>query len=422
MKSLLFKPKKKTLLLSLLLIINDSFFANNLSDAQTTAYSSPSEVINSPQKEINKSYKEFDTNLDKLIQNIEKFSEKKISAKQVTVNDQLASLYRLKKTINDVKPDDQSFLVKGELNKMLEVIKHIEEGLNILKKSGMNEASLYKIQELQEIKGRKSSEEKIAYLLEFLQKENNQLWKSLDQINQSFNWSFSQLINILLGILVFVLSLLLAYSRFNQFSETKQSKNSDENANNLDDLISRLSEDITNKIKNEQTSGQLSSNNSEETKENLQLENLNLIKEKIQELEVIAEQLPENIKILSKDIFIPMYEDLVNFYNKNDDIEKYKPIRISQIVNNVAQSSPRFERGDNGSYLMIKIKTDYYLAPVSAYAFNQHSKTSFEYVFICFPTDQEWSSFKRFKLLKPASVFPSGTQWQLKEKGVIQFE
>jgi hypothetical protein len=73
---------------------------------------------------------------------------------------------------------------------------------------------------------------------------------------------------------------------------------------------------------------------------------------------------------------------------------------------------------------MVEIKTDYYLIPIpdSKLVVNQYNKKTFEEVFICFPTDREWSSSKRFKLLKPASVFPNGTQWQLKEKGVIQFE
>jgi hypothetical protein len=437
MKSLLFKPKKKILLLSLLLIINDSFFANNLSNAETTSYSYPSEVINSPQKEINESYREFDTNLDQLIENIEKLSKKQIPAKQIKVDAQLVSLEQLRKTINDVKPADQSSSVEDELKKMLRVITGIEERLNVLQESGITEASLYKIQKLQGIKGIKSSEEKIAYLLEFLQKENNQLQKSLDQINQNFNWSFLQLINILLGVLIFALILLLAYSRFNQFSETKKIDNNDNNLNNL--IL--LSEEI-NKIKNEQTSDKLSSNDPEETKEILQLENsnlinlLNLIEENIQklikeniqkeikEIEVIAEQSPENIKILSKDIFIPMYEDLVNLYNRNGHIEGYESTRLSQILNNVTRSSPRFEPANNGLYLMVKIKTDYYLIPISdsKLVVNQYNKKTFEDVFICFPTDREWLSSKRFKLLKPALVLRDGDRWQLKEKGVIQFE
>jgi hypothetical protein len=441
MKLLNVNPKlqrKPVILLSFMLFWIHIFVSHPLTYAKITKPESDSSLTKDSQQQINQSYRVFNNDLNQLSQEIEQVSKEQKSAQSIRVSRQLQSLNNLQESIKNWQPINQSFLVENELNRMIKGIDNIQFVLEIIDNEGITTNSLYQIQRKVGIRGQGNLEQQFNNLLTYLDEENKKITISLDEINKNSN-TFDTF-KIIIILLIIIITLVVFWFIYQLRTKPKYLPSSSEsNQKNLEKLLSEMvKQEIDQKKLSLPKDNPLLLENSEEIKELVHKIVAELVEQQPkQELPENKETPSENLPLASSsenlvnpeqstpinsDRFIPLYEAMVNDYN-NNNFESYQRIRVSQILDqtfHIGQILPRFQPANNGLYCIIKIKIECYLIPIPNVIINQHNQKSFTNVFDCFSADFHHN--QRFNLLKPAIVIKNGEQWELKEKGVLQFE
>ena len=236
-----------------------------------------------------------------------------------------------------------------------------------------------------------------------------------DNINQIKIWVFlSYFISLLaLGISIYLLSW-----KNNQ----KDSKQAESELNQLKQLPSRLTkvqnelEQLKNELNQLRSQPQMEVGNQENFP--TEIEN---IKYQIKQIEEKINFINEKIK-LTKNTLVEIYNHEPNrllpyiIEVEESEITIYQR-RTASNVSPVLIKSKR----NKGIYWIIEIQETLYLVPKAKLKVNEFVLITIEYLFDC-QNYQEGDS-ENFTLDKPAEVVSSGGEsWELKEKGILQFE
>ncbi|WP_013325747.1 hypothetical protein [Gloeothece verrucosa] len=389
-------------------------------------------------EQLNISYSAFERSLNKFIDDLDKVNRKELSPNDVDYQNPREKLEQLKRATEQLR-EQLAANNHQEIDLIIQIIEKKLDPFFQLLGNKIDVKHLYKVQIFLNIPGRLNTNQQLNKAIIYLSNQNKDLKKHLKKANQTLDPSPIKgevIIVILLTFWIFIFILIIIkdkiLTRLYQYQ-------SEENLFDKPELIEKHIEESIQGIDGLINQPFLPDN---EAKYNEELEN---IKKSIEQIkaeiyqaqnilllppveEFTAESIPQPPKLIpaKNEEFTLLYEELVLSYNQNPNFYAPNALRVSQTDETIInpnyerQKKPRLSLQTNGMYWLIPVKNVTYLVPIKTLKLNENNFQFFEELFICFGYQPDFS--KRFKLLKPAVIRASGEEWELTEKGVLQFE
>ena len=118
--------------------------------------------------------------------------------------------------------------------------------------------------------------------------------------------------------------------------------------------------------------------------------------------------------------------NIVDVYNQNpaslsSDIEVLETTESIENRRLGVSQRPVIEkvRKNQGNYWVVNVEGIYYLVPKAKLRVTEHTFSTLNILFDCHDYRDDYT---KFTLIKPAEVSKSGDNWELKEKGILEFE